>query len=189
MQLLRIQTKMLDMSTNMTRLGSNPLSESKKQTWVQTERASHEAWAELVQSSPRAAALLHVLVAQMNQQAAVVASRATLAALTRCSEATTKRAIATLKAERWIEVVQLGGKGGVNAYVINSRVAWADRRDRLPEAIFTATVLARRDEQDAIDSAPLRRIPALYPGERQLPTGEGSAPDTGGDFDLPSIQI
>lgn len=176
------------MQTNMTRLGSNPLIDSKKQTWVQTERASHEAWAELVRTNARAAALLHVLVAQMDQQAAVVASRATLAALTQCSEATTKRAIATLKAERWIEVVQLGGKGGVNAYVINSRVAWADRRDRLPAAMFTATVIAARAEQDAIEDTPLRRIPTLYPGERQLPTGPGAA-GANSSVDLPALQI
>lgn len=176
------------MQTKMTRLGSNPLSGSKKQTWVQTERASHEAWADLVRTNARAATLLHVLVAQMDQQAAVVASRATLAALTQCSEATTKRAIATLKAERWIEVVQLGGKGGVNAYVINSRVAWADSRDRLPGAIFTATVIASTVEQEHIDDVPLRRIPTLYPGERQLPTGPAS---TGFDssVDLPAVQI
>lgn len=176
-----IHTKEFDMQAEMNLLGSNPLPESKKQTWVQTERASHEAWAGLVRTNPRAATLLHVLVAQMDRQSAVVASRATLSALTHCSEATTKRAIATLKAEQWIEVVQIGGKGGVNAYVINSRVAWADKRDKLPDAVFTATVLARRSEQDEVDTVPLRRIPSLYPGERQLPTGDSR--------DMPALKI
>lgn len=174
------------MPTDMNLLGSKPMPDLKKQTWVQTERASHEAWAGLVRANPRAATLLHVLVAHMDQQSAVVASRATLSALTHCSEATTKRAIATLKDERWIEVVQVGGKGGVNAYVINSRVAWASRRDNLPNAIFTATVLASSSEQDKIETAPLRRIPSLYPGERQLPfDSEGS----GESYDLPSLRI
>lgn len=151
------------MSTPMTPLGSKPLAESTKQPWVQTERATHEAWAGLSRTNPAASALLHVLVSQMDQQAAVVASRDTLGKLTQCSTATIKRAVAALKADRWIEVVQIGGKGGVNAYVINSRVAWADSRDRLPGARFTATVLARREEQEGVEEAPLRRIPTLYP--------------------------
>ena len=175
------------MPTKMTRLGSKPLPESKTQTWVQTERSSHEAWVDLIRIHPRAVSLLHVLVTHMDRQDAVVASRATLAELTHCSEATTKRAIATLKSEKWIEVVQIGGKGGVNAYVVNSRVAWADKRERLPDAIFTATVLARRDEQDSIEATPLRLIPTMYPRERQLPTGSGEPENLNLELDLPAI--
>lgn len=178
----------------MTRVGSAPAPERKRGgTWVQTERAAHEAWAMLVRSNQRAAALLHVLVAHMDHQAAVVASRATLAQLVGYSEATVKRAVADLRADSWIDVVQLGGKGGVNAYIVNSRVAWADSRERLGTAAFTARVLARKDEQDlpAID-APLRRIPTLYPGERQLPSGPGEAPPSqpgleGLEPDLPTL--
>lgn len=161
------------MSANMSHLGSESLNSSKKQTWVQTERKSHEAWADLVRTNASAATLLHVLVAHVDQQGAVVASRDTLAALAKCSVATIKRAVVALKTDRWIEVVQLGGKGGVNAYVLNSRVAWADRRDRLPGAIFTATVIAARSEQDEVETAPLRRIPALHIGEHlDMDSGE-----------------
>lgn len=174
-------------------MGTPSLTQSKRHTWVQTERVAHEAWAQLVRTNQRAAALLHVLVSQMDSQAAVVASRSTLAQLVGYSEATVKRAVADLKADRWIEVIQLGGKGGVNAYVVNSRVAWADSRERLPSARFSAVVIARRDEQDLVDDAPLRRIPTLYPGERQLPTGPGQEPPsqpslTGLEPDLPSIE-
>ena len=181
------------MPTKMTQLGSAPPPAAKTSTWVQTERSAHEAWAQLVRTNQRAAALLHVLVSQMDSHAAVVASRATLASLVGYSEATVKRAVADLRNDRWIEVVQLGGKGGVNAYVVNSRVAWANRRDQLPTAHFTATVVARRDEQEAIEATPLRRIPTLYPGERQLPHGPGNAPPTpqllpGMEPDLPAIQ-
>jgi hypothetical protein len=173
-------------------MGTPSLTQSKRHTWVQTERVAHEAWAQLVRTNQRAAALLHVLVSQMDSQAAVVASRSTLAQLVGYSEATVKRAVADLKADRWIEVIQLGGKGGVNAYVVNSRVAWADSRERLPSARFSAVVIARRDEQDLVDDAPLRRIPTLYPGERQLPMGPGQEPPsqpslTGLEPDLPSI--
>lgn len=160
----------------MTQLGSPPASQAKRSTWVQTERAAHEAWAQLVRTNQRAAALLHVLVSQMDSHAAVVASRATLASLVGYSEATVKRAIADLRNDRWIEVVQLGGKGGVNAYVVNSRVAWAASRDQLPTARFTATVVAAKAEQDGVEVGPLRLIPTLYPGEQPLPAGPGLDP-------------
>lgn len=173
-------------------IGTPPLAQSKRHTWVQTERSAHEGWAQLVRTNQRAAALLHVLVSQMDSQAAVVASRSTLAQLVGYSEATVKRAIADLKNDRWIEVIQLGGKGGVNAYVVNSRVAWADSRERLPSARFSAVVIARHEEQEHIDKEPLRRIPTLYPGDRQLPTGHGQNPPSqpsiaGLEPDLPAI--
>lgn len=180
------------MLTDATRLGSAPGPAARRSTWVQTDRAAHEAWSQLVRSNQRAAALLHVLVAHMDHQAAVVASRATLARLAGYSEATVKRAVADLRGANWIDVVQLGGKGGVNAYVVNSRVAWADSRDKLGSAAFTARVIARRDEQDEIRTGPLRRIPTLYPGEAQLPSGPGeeppAQPSLGGlEPELPSL--
>lgn len=191
--LLDIQTNWGDMMTKVSRLGSAKPADSRNNTWVQTERSAHEAWAQLVRTNGRAAALLHVLVANMDNQAAVVASRGTLAQLVGYSEATVKRAVADLKADRWIEVVQLGGKGGVNAYVVNSRVAWADSRDKLGRAVFQATVVTTRAEQlDGVEAAPLRRIPTLYPGEQQLPSGPGAAPPSqptldGMEPDLPAL--
>ncbi len=71
--------------------------------------------------------------------------------------------------DKSIWVVQVGGKGGVNAYVASSRVAWANRRDQLPTAMSTATVIADAGEQDSIGTQPLRALPALYPREAQLP--------------------
>jgi hypothetical protein len=161
---------------------------------VQTERTSHEAWAVLVKNKPRAAALLHTIVAHMDHQSALVASRETLASMADCSVATVKRAVADLKEGNWLEVVQVGGKGGVNAYVVNSRVAWANNRKQLPGAIFTATVLASQAEQESIDTTPLRRIPILYQGERQLPSGAGAAPPAqpeliGMEQDLPAVNL
>ncbi len=152
------------MPTNMTRVGSPSPLESKKQTWVQTERSTHEAWADLVRLNGTAASLLHTLVAHIDSQAAVVVSRATLAEIQKCSPATIKRAVAVLKEGAWIEAVQIGGKGGVDAYVINSRWAWADKRERRPGAMFTATVLASTAEQEKIETVPLRRIAALASG-------------------------
>ena len=77
--LLDIRAMEIDMSSKMTQLGSAPLPAAQRGAWVQTERAAHEAWAQLVRTNSRAAALLHVLVAHMDSRAAVVASRSTLA--------------------------------------------------------------------------------------------------------------
>lgn len=174
---------------------SNPLlTKPKRATWVQTERSAHEAWGRLVAASPRAAALMHILVAYMDQSAAVVASYATLSKLSSMSVATVRRAIDDLKVRNWIQVVQVGGKGGANAFVVNSRVAWATRRDTLHMAVFSARVLADAADQDVetLDGPPLRRFPIMNPDELQLPTGPGEEPPAqpaleGLEPDLPAL--
>ena len=147
----------------------------------------------LTVSSPRAAALAHFLVANMEATGAVVASYATLSKMSGMSVSTIRRAVDDLKAGRWIEVVQIGGKGGANAFIVNSRVGWAESRNKLHLAAFSARVIADKAEQNYIDDAPLRRIPTLMPGERQLPTGPGEDPPSqpaidGMEPDLPSLQ-
>ncbi|MGH8845954.1 MAG: helix-turn-helix domain-containing protein [Polaromonas sp.] len=146
-------------------------------------------------SNPRAGALMHFLVARMGQGNALVVSQKVLAAMMGCHERTIRRAVADLVAERYIQVVQLGHAGTVNAYVVNSAVAWGQPRDQLHLATFTATVLASADEQSAgaLEYQELRRIPVLFPGERQLPTGPGEDPPSqpsmpGMEPDLPALQ-
>jgi DNA-binding transcriptional MocR family regulator len=165
--------------------------------WAQVDRAATEAWGLLMVKKPRAAQLLAVLVARMGHQNALVASQSTLAALMGCSVDTTQRAITELKLRDWIQVVKLG-KGKEAAYVVNSRVAWAQSRDQLCLSVFSATVIADVADQDEADTArletPLRRIPTLYPGERQLPVGPGAEPPSqpsleGLEPDLPAIRI
>lgn len=172
-----------------------PLTDSKRQTWVQTERAAHEAWGHLIAKSPRAAQLMHHIVSHMDQSAAVVASYATLASICGYSVATVRRAVDDLKANHWVQVVQIGGKGGANAFIVNSRVAWAAPRDQLPLAAFSARVLTTATEQDqaTLTGPELKRIPHLmHPGERQLPTGPGLEPPSQPTFeglepDLPAL--
>lgn len=165
--------------------------------WAQVDRAATEAWGLLMVKKPRAAQLLAVLVARMGHQNALVASQATLAALMGCSVDTAQRAITELKLRDWIQVVKLG-KGKEAAYVVNSRVAWAQSRDQLCLSVFSATVIADVADQDDADTArldtPLRRIPTLYPGERQLPAGPGEPPPSqpsldGMEPELPSLQM
>ncbi|ECX1171379.1 helix-turn-helix domain-containing protein [Salmonella enterica subsp. enterica serovar Muenchen] len=163
--------------------------------WVQTERKAHEAWAGLIARKPRAAMLLHHLVAQMGHQNAVVISQKTLAKLLGVNERTVRRAVTDLVEERWIQVVRLG-RGKEAAYVVNDRVAWGQPRDQLRLSVFSAAVVADFDDQDEalLGHGDLRRIPTLYPGEHQLPSGPGEEPPSQPAFpglepDLPHIDM
>lgn len=163
--------------------------------WVQTERKAHEAWAGLIARKPRAAMLLHHLVAQMGHQNAVVISQKTLAKLLGVNERTVRRAVTDLVEERWIQVVRLG-RGKEAAYVVNDRVAWGQPRDQLRLSVFSAAVVADFDDQDEalLGHGELRRIPTLYPGEQQLPSGPGEEPPSQPAFpglepDLPHIDM
>ena len=182
----------------MTRMPAPPdkvgvTARNKPGHWVQTERKAHEAWARLIARKPRAAELLHHLVAQMGHQNAVVIPQAVLAKLMNRSVDTVQRAVKDLVAGGWIQVVRLG-RGKEAAYVVNDRVAWGQPRDQLRLSVFSASVVADFDDQDEalLGHGDLRRIPTLYPGELQLPTGPGEEPPSqpaldGLEPDLPHI--
>jgi DNA-binding transcriptional MocR family regulator len=130
----------------------------------------------------------------MQHQNAVCVSQKTLAKIAGCSRRTVQRALDDLVTERWIQVVRIGTTGNVNAYVVNARVAWGEKRDQLHLATFSAQVIADAEDQPAgtLDRGALRRIPVLYPGEAQLPAGDGEPPPfepalPGLETDLPSI--
>lgn len=145
-------------------------------TWVQTERAAHEAWGRLTMKSPRAAAVMHHLVANMGHQNAVVIGQKTLAKLVGVNERTVRRALDDLVAGGWIQVVQLGHLGTVNAYVVNSAVAWGESREQMHRlAVFSARVVADAEDQspETLERRDLRKLPVIYPPEEALPTGDG----------------
>lgn len=151
-------------------------------SWVQTERAAHEEWAQLIIRAPKAAAVMHILTARMGDNNAVVISQRELQAATGISRPTVQRALATLRDENWIEIWQVGESGTVNAYVVNDRVAWQGSRDGIRRSLFTATVAVSEAEQKDSnkhrigETAPLHRVPSLLPGEAQLPSGDGLPP-------------
>lgn len=162
--------------------------------WVQTERKAHEVWAKFCIKKPTASAVLHHLVAHMGPQNAVVISQKTLASMLGVTDRTVRTAISDLVTENWIQVVRIG-KGKEAAYVVNDRVAWGQARDQLRLSVFSATIVADANDQDpaSLSNAPLRTIPTLYPGERQLPTGPGEEPPSqpsieGLEHDLPAIR-
>lgn len=152
-----------------------------KGTWVQTDRAAHEAWAQFL-SLPGATAasrVLHLLIADMGDRNRIVISQGALAQRLNVDPRTVRRAVALLREHNWIGTANIGGaKSGVQVYYINSRVAWQGPRDGIRYSLFEASVYLSQDEQDAaIEDAPeLHRIPSLYPGERQLPGGPGLPP-------------
>lgn len=167
-------------------------------SWVQVERAALERWAILAAENPRAASVMMVLVAQMGRHNAIVASQSTLARMANCSLATFKRAISVLRENQWIEVRQIGPTGTTCAYVVNDRVAWSGKRDGIRYSLFSAAVLLSDDEQPDLaelgTQEPLEHIPAMFMGERQLPTGDGLGPPSqpvlpGMEPDLPARQV
>lgn len=166
-----------------------------KGSWVQTERAAHEAWAQLIDDAPKAAKVMHILTAHIGENNAVVMSQETLAQLAKISRRTAQRALAVLQERNWIDIRQLGASGSVNAYIINDHVAWYGTRNGMRMSKFSATVIlsaSEQPDQDKLDSLPsLRRVPALYPSEQQLPSGDGLPPPSqpfldGMEPDLPT---
>ena len=165
-------------------------------SFVMTDRSAHEAWAQLIRKNPMAATLLHYLVAKMGHLNAVVVSQKTLAKMFDCHPKTIQRATAALVADRWVKVVQLNGAGTVPAYIVNDQVAWGQARDQLYLSVFSATVIADAADQaqEALTGTQLRKIPMLYAGERQIPTGAGEEPPAqallpGTEPDLPGLQV
>lgn len=148
--------------------------------WLQTERAAHEAWAKLIAEAPKAAQLMHLLVARIGEHNAVVISQKNLIRLMGASRPTVQRAVKKLRDDLWIEVRQIGDRGTTNAYIVNDRVAWLGKRDGIRYSLFSAAVVISDDEQpdaDILGEQPaLRQIPTIGRGEQQLPTGPGLPP-------------
>lgn len=173
-------------------LGRNVSRDLKRPSFVQTEKRTHEAWARFTLKKPTASAVMHYMCAYMGEQNALVIPQSVLAQRLGVSMRTIASAIADLSANQWIQIVRIG-KGRECAYIVNDRVAWDKPRDRLNLSLFTATVVADADDQDELEGPPLRKIPVLFPRERQLPTGPGEDPPSqpcieGLEPDLPSLQ-
>ena len=186
-------SKMTSPSSKKRPLGADPA--NSRNTFVMTERAAHEAWSKLCIRAPRSAALLHIMCAKMGTQNALVASHAVLADLCECSISTLKRSIADLRKHKWIDIKHIGPTGTVCAYIVNDEVVWGQARDQLHLSTFRAQILISTNEQtqDTLEPVKLRRIPTLYPGEVQLPSGASDEPPSqpsidGMEPDLPSLQ-
>ena len=180
---------------------SKQLPESKPVgSWIQTERAAHEEWAKFLglKGALAASRVMHLLLARIGDHNAVIISQKTLAGLLQCDERTVQRAVSMLRKHSWVEVRQVGSTGTVNAYVINDRVGWTGPREGRRYSLFSAAVVISDQEQPdkaTLDNQePLHRLPSMFPGERQLPTGDGLPPPSepslpGLEPDLPARHI
>ena len=178
----------------MKRVSAPPEVPRRSSSWIQTGRREHEAWAHFSLRKPAAGALLHLLVSRVGAQNAVVITQAVLAQLLGVSDRTIRTALGDLATAQFIQIVRLG-KGREAAYVVNDRVAWGQPREHLRLSTFSATVVASAADQDPADlaeNAPLHRLPRMFPGEQQLPTGDGLPPPSepslpGLEPDLPAL--
>ena len=90
---------------------------------------------------------MHVLTARIGEHNAVVVSQKNLARLVQGSERGVRDALKILTEDSWIELRQIGGRGTVNAHIINDRVAWSGKRDSIRYSLFSASVIVSDDEQ------------------------------------------
>jgi DNA-binding transcriptional MocR family regulator len=131
----------------------------------------------LMREAPKAAELAVLLIRQLKSggRGVVVASRETLREMLGCSMPTVDRALKVLIGQGWVQRIKIGG---AYALVINHRIAWVGDRGEISRAVFDATVIASRAEQDAValEPPPMRQFPILQADEDVIPTGEGLPP-------------
>ena len=136
-----------------------------------------EGLGDLISRAPKAAHLVVLLIRRMQSGSSgvVVCSRETMRELMGCSMPTVERALRLLIEEGWVQRIRIGG---AHALAINHRVAWIGSRGDIEHAVFGATVIASRSEQDALalNPPPMKNLPILQPGEDALPVGEGIDP-------------
>ena len=136
-----------------------------------------EGLSELIDRAPKAAKLIVALIRRMppGGGGVVVVSRETMKELMGCSMPTVDRSLKILMDEGWVQRIKIGG---ASALAINRRVAWVGPRGDLQHAVFDATVIASRSEQDAaaLNPPPARQVPILEHGEVPIPTGDGIDP-------------
>lgn len=145
--------------------------------FAMVELAALEGLSDLIHRAPKAAQLIVSLIRHMSPGSGgvVVVSRETMRELVGCSMPTVERALRVLIAEGWVQRIKIGG---ANALAINRRVAWMGDRGEIQHAVFDATVIASRAEQDALalEPPPMRHVPVVGAGEDVISFGEGSDP-------------
>lgn len=133
----------------------------------------------LIKSHPMAARLLTKLVRHLpaGTSGVVVASRQSLAELMDCSIPTIQRAISVLKGGGWVQSMRVSG---AYALAINARVAWRGDRGDIPMAVFSATVIAARSEQDedGLNPPPMKTVPITYSNEQVIASEPFAKPPT-----------
>ena len=152
-------------------------------TWAQINLEASEDLRGLMRRNRWAAELVLALIERMEPGGGgvVVCSRETMRELLGCSMPTVDRALKTIITEGWAQRIKVGG---ASALAINSRVAWIGPRGDLAQAVFSATVIASRSEQDAIAlNPPPATHPVMLIGEEALLQGPGQEPPSQPDLE------
>lgn len=138
----------------------------------------------LVRSHPKAAELMLTLIRQMppGSGGVVVCGRQAMREMLDCSMPTVERALRVLIDGGWVQRMRIGS---AHALAINHRVAWVGSRGNIQHAVFSATVIASRTEQDdmGLNPPPARNVPILAPGEHALAVGPGAEPPSQPELD------
>ncbi len=152
--------------------------------FAMVELRALESLGDLIKRAPKAAQLIVALIRRLQSGSGgvVVCSRETMRELLECSMPSVERALRLLIEEGWVQRIRIGG---ANALAINHRVAWLGARGEIQHAVFGATVIASRSEQDAmaLNPPPMRMVPILQQDEEALPYGDGIDPPSQPTFD------
>lgn len=126
----------------------------------------------LMKRDVHAARLLIALVRHLESgsDGVVVVSNKGLQEILNVSESTVARALRTLISGKWVQRMKIGG---AHALAVNKAVAWVGHRGKMDRAVFSATVIAVRSEQDevALSTEQLCQVPITQEGEHVLPIG------------------
>lgn len=145
--------------------------------FAMVELAALEGLGNLIPRAPKSAQLLVSLIRHMSPGSGgvVVVSRETMRELLGCSMPTVERALRLLIEEGWVQRIRIGG---AHALAINRRIAWMGSRGQIQHAVFDATVIASRAEQDALslEPPPMRSVPIVGAGEDVISFGDGEDP-------------
>lgn len=178
-----MMTKLSPVTLKATQTTGRPI------TWAQLNLAASEDLRGLIGRQPKAAQLILALIERMEPGAGgvVVASRTAMSELISASLPTVDRALKLLSDEGWVQRMRIGG---AYALAINFRVAWIGSREDIQHAVFGATVIASRSEQDAmaLHPPPMRHVPILRPDEIPMSAGPGLEPPSQPDFpEIPPV--
>lgn len=136
---------------------------------------------QLMQQDMQAARIVVSLVRLMEPGSGgvVVVSNKALQEMLGVSESTVARAMRTLISGKWVQRIRIGG---AYALAVNREVAWVGPRGQIDHAVFQATVIASRSEQDevALNPGKLRQIPMAHPTEGVLAVGKEPEPPAQG---------
>lgn len=131
----------------------------------------------LMKKDVHAARILMLLVRHLESgsEGVVVVSNKGLQKMLSISESTVARAMRLLIAGNWVQRMRIGG---AHALAVNKAVAWVGPRGEMDKAVFSATVIAIREEQEtkALETTKLKKVPITHDGEHVLSVGEEPDP-------------